>query len=210
MTGDHANVESGDESGSQGVGQVVTRATSPIADPRRRDFLPQTPRERWRGWWWQWVRRVMFRHTPKSCNGLRMWVLRRLGATIGRGAWIHPKARIEFPWNLTLGENVMIRQHVLLECMGPITIGEGTRISQFAHLVSGTHDYHRPDMRIERRPIVVGSGVWIAADAFIGPGVTIGDGAIIGARSGVFSDVPPHVMARGSRAKPVRDLPAPS
>jgi len=180
--------------------------TTPIADPRRRDFLPQTPRERWRGFCWQWVRRLIFTRTPLRWNGLRLWLLRRFGARIDRDCFVHSKAMIDYPWNLTLGEGSMIRHRVLLECMGPIVIGKRTHISQYAHLVSGTHDYRRRDMRIVSRPIRIGDGVWIAADTFIGPGVTIGDRSIIGVRAGVFSDTPANVIAVGSRARPVREL----
>ncbi len=182
------------------------RITSPISDPRRREFLPQTPREQWLGLWWRVARKLVFAPSPLTCNAVRVWVLRRFGASVGRGASVHRTARIEYPWHLTLGEGATIRQGVLIECMGPIEIGDGAHVSQFSHLVSGTHDYRRPDMRIECRAIRVGAGAWIAADAFIAPGVTIGEGAIVGARSGVFSDIPPRTIAIGSRARPVREL----
>jgi putative colanic acid biosynthesis acetyltransferase WcaF len=77
-----------------------------------------------------------------------------------------------------------VEYKAILECMGPITLGPRARISQYVHLVSGTHDYHRRDMQIICKPIVLGADVWIAADAFVGAGVTIGERTIVGAVSG--------------------------
>jgi putative colanic acid biosynthesis acetyltransferase WcaF len=86
--------------------------------------------------------------------------------------------------------------------MGEVLIGEGSRISQYSHIISGTHDYTSRDMRIERRPIRIGKEVWIAADAFVGPGVTIGDGCLLAARSSAFRNLPPGQVCMGEPARP--------
>jgi putative colanic acid biosynthesis acetyltransferase WcaF len=54
-------------------------------------------------------------------------------------------------------------------------------------------------------PITIGSGVWVAADVFVGPGVTIGDDTVVGARSSVLTDLPAWKICVGTPAKPVRD-----
>ncbi len=130
--------------------------------------------------------------------------MRCFGARVDSTAFIHSKAIIHFPWNLTVGPNSRVQHKAILECMGPITLGRGVHVSQYAHLVSGTHDYQQRDMRIVCRPIVIEDGVWLAADVFVGAGVTIGMNTIVGARSGVFSDLPPNVIAVGSAAKVVK------
>jgi acetyltransferase-like isoleucine patch superfamily enzyme len=73
----------------------------------------------------------------------------------------------------------------------------------------GTHDYTRPEPPLLRSPITIGSGVWVCADAFMGPGVTIGDDSVVGARAVVVRDAPPGVVAAGNPARVTRRRPAP-
>src|SRR5581483_1455684 len=88
---------------------------------------------------------------------------------------------------------------------GPISIGTHTAISQGVYLCAGTHDHTNPTMPLERQPIRIGSGVWIAAQAFIGPGVTIGDNSVIGARAVVMKDVPSGVVAAGNPCRGIKE-----
>ena len=115
---------------------------------------------------------------------------------------------MDFPWNLIVGDGVAIEHGVIINCMGEVRIGDRTRISQYAHIVAGTHDYERPDMRIIRSPITIGKDVWIAADSFVGPGVSIGDGSLLAARSSAFKALPAGAVCVGEPARPVkpRDL----
>lgn len=85
--------------------------------------------------------------------------------------------------------------------LGPVTIGCHSVICQGTYVCAGTHDYTRADLPLLRPPIHIGSGVWIAAQAFIGPGVTVGDNSVIGARSVVTGDIPPGVVAAGNPAQ---------
>jgi putative colanic acid biosynthesis acetyltransferase WcaF len=113
--------------------------------------------------------------------------------------------KIEVPWHLTIGANSSVGDHAILYCLGPVTLGDRVTLSQYAHLCAGTHDYTHPDMPLLRPPIVIEDDVWIAADAFVGPGVRIGKGSVIGARSSVFSDIPPGKICVGNPAKPIKD-----
>jgi putative colanic acid biosynthesis acetyltransferase WcaF len=78
-------------------------------------------------------------------------------------------------------------------------------VSQSSYLCGGTHDFERPNLPLITAPIVIEDQVWIAADVFVGPGVTIGQGAVVGARSSVFGDLPPWKVCVGSPAKPIKD-----
>jgi len=98
-------------------------------------------------------------------------------------------------------------------CLGPdvdcynvatITLGAHSTVSQYSYLCTASHDYNHPDMLLVTAPITLGARVWITADVFVGPGVTIGDGAVVTARSSVFHDLPPWMVARGNPAVPVR------
>ena len=127
-------------------------------------------------------------------------MLRSFGATIGKGVHIHPTVRITIPWTLTIADYAAIGDHAILYSLGPISIGQSTTISQNAHLCAGTHDYLESEMPLLKPPITIEAGAWICADAFVGPGVTIGENAIVGARSVVFGDVERDMIVRGNPA----------
>lgn len=133
-------------------------------------------------------------------NRWRVLLLRSFGADVDWSVQIDSTAAIEHPWQLSAGPGAVIAHRVILNCMGRVQIGPGSRISQYAHIVAGTHEYTRPDMIILRQPVTIGEGCWIAADAFIGPGVSIGDRAIVAARSSVFHDLPPGMICAGEPA----------
>ena len=135
-------------------------------------------------------------------HGWRLFLLRRFGADVHGSARIAPSVRIDFPWNLVVARGVDIAHGAIVNCMGAVRIGEGTRVSQYAHLCAGTHDYRSPRMPIVRSPITIGSDVWIAADAFVGPGVTIGNGALLAARSSAFGNLPAGQVCIGEPARP--------
>lgn len=172
--------------------------------PRDRIFLVQSKREHVACALWNFVRLFFFRFNPESLNALRLFVLRRFGASVGENVFIHPTVLIDFPWNLTIESDVYIEHKVILNAMGAIHVGSGTRISQYAHLCAGTHDYRQRDMPIVRSPIHVGRNVWIAADSFVGPGVTVGDGALLAARSSAFGELPADRICIGEPARPQR------
>jgi len=178
-------------------------AITKVPAPRDRIFLPQSVQERIMVFWWSVARLCFFRVSPNMMNGWRVLLLRLFGAKIQSPVSIDRTVRVEFPWNLRLGRNVRIAHQVIINCMGEISIGEDTRISQYAHIISGTHDYGSVDMRIVRRPIRIGRGVWIAADAFVGPGVTLGDECLLAARSSAFRDLPAGQVCIGEPARPV-------
>ena len=82
-----------------------------------------------------------------------------------------------------------------------ITIGANTIISQKAYLCASTHDFTKPDFPLICKPITIGDSVWVAAEAFIGPGVIIEDGGVIGARASVFKNVDSWTVVGGNPAQ---------
>lgn len=126
------------------------------------------------------------------------------GACIGRGAHLYPSARIWAPWNLEMGNYSCLGDRVDCYCVDRITLGAHTTVSQYSFLCSASHDDSHPQMPLIMAPIVIGSGAWIAADVFVGPGVSIGEGAVVGARASVFSDVPPWTVVGGNPARVIR------
>jgi putative colanic acid biosynthesis acetyltransferase WcaF len=126
------------------------------------------------------------------------------GAKIGKGVHVYPRVKVWAPWNLIIGDESGIANGVNLYNQGKITIGNRTVISQGSHLVAGTHDYTHPNFPLITKPINVGNHVWIATESFIHPGVTIGNGCVIGARSVVIKDMPAWMVCSGYPCIPIK------
>ena len=153
-------------------------------------------------WGMAWL--VFARFTPPPLHAWRRLVLRAFGARVGRGARVHASVAIWLPRNLELGEQVLIGPGARLYNQGTITIGAWSVISQRAHLCASTHRVDDPDFQLECRPIVLGERCWVATEAFVGPGVTMGDGAVLGARAALFEDAAADGIFRGNPASLVR------
>lgn len=146
----------------------------------------------------------LFALSPRPLWGWRRMLLRLFGARVGKQVHIYPNVKITIPWNLDIGDHAGIGDHAILYALGAIRIGRSATISQGAHLCAGTHDYHDPAMPLLKLPIIVGEGVWICADAFIGPSVTIETNAIVAARAVVVKDVASNMIVAGNPAKPIK------
>src|SRR6266481_5278476 len=140
-------------------------------------------------WGLTWL--LLFRPSPKILHGWRRWLLRRFGARIGEGAAVHSSVRIWGPWNLEMGPFSCLSPQVDCYAVNTVRIGAYATISQYCFLCTASHDPDTSDMQLTTAPIAIGDHAWVAADAFVGPGVTIGEGAVIGARSTVVKDVSP-------------------
>ena len=154
---------------------------------------------------WACARTVFFRPTPKRLgNSWRLFVLRCFGATIDGRPLILPSVRILQPWLLTMGKGGAIGDQAEIYNYTRITIGAHTVISQQVCLSTGSHDFTDPLFPLIWKPITIGSGCWIAARAFVLPGVTIGDGTVVGACSLVSKDLPPWSICAGNPCKVLR------
>jgi putative colanic acid biosynthesis acetyltransferase WcaF len=159
----------------------------------------------------QIIRRVLwtfsqplFRFSPRPFFAWRRFLLRCFGGKIGRGVHVYPSATIYFPWNLEAGDESAIGEGALIYNLGHVTLGERVTISHRAHLCAGTHDHTKLDFPLLRPPIVIGSEAWICADAFVGPGVTVGEGAIVGARAVAMKDVRTRAIVIGNPAHEIK------
>jgi putative colanic acid biosynthesis acetyltransferase WcaF len=172
--------------------------------PEDRHVSPYSTREKVGRVLWAMVQATLFRFSFHTWYGWRRFLLRRFGATIHSTANIRRTARIECPWNLALGANSCLGDGSTAYCLGPITIGARVSISQNVHLCAGTHDYSKADMPLLRPPIRIEDDAWIAADAFVGPDVTVGAGAILGARGCAFDDLEPWTIYGGNPARAIK------
>jgi putative colanic acid biosynthesis acetyltransferase WcaF len=168
----------------------------------RGERAPYSTGEYARRFVWNLVRLTIWR-LPRMWSW-RGFLLRAMGARVGKHVLIHASAHVYHPWLLEIGEYSVVGKDARIYNLGPVRIGSHTVISQGAYVCAGTHDYTLPHLPLQRPPIVIGSGVWIAAEAFIGPGVTIGDNTVIGARAVVMKDVPPGVVVGGNPARVIK------
>lgn len=150
---------------------------------------------------------LVFRLTPRPCFGLRRLILRTFGAKVGIKVHLYPSSQIYFPWNLEIGDHSSIGEWALVYNLGKVTIGKQATISQRVHLCGGTHDYLRADLPLMKLPITIGDAAWICADAFVGPGVTVGEGAIVGARAVAMKDVAAWTIVAGNPARFIKERP---
>lgn len=157
--------------------------------------LEQMRRILWMAGW------LVFRLSPRPCFGFRRWWLRLFGASVGSEVHVYPSAHVYFPWNLQIGDWSAIGEWALIYNLGMVRIGERTTLSQRVHVCAGTHDYRDPAMPLLKPPVSIQNSAWICADAFIGPGVTVHEGAVVGARSVVVKDVAAWTVVGGNPAR---------
>lgn len=144
---------------------------------------------------------VLFRPLPtKFFNWWRAFILRLFGAKIGKNNTIYPSAKVWAPWNLIIGNNSCISKGVNLYNPGSIIIGDNVVISEGAFICTPSHDISDKNFPLITTTIKIEKNSWIAAEAFIGPGVTIGEGAVVGARAAVFKNVEPWNVVGGNPA----------
>lgn len=176
----------------------------PVAAPLHlddcRSARPYTPREYAGRVLWALVQ-PLFRFSPRPMFGWRAALLRLFGARVGRGVHVYPSARIYLPWNLQIDDQASIGEWALVYNLGPVRIGAQATVSHRAHLCAGTHDYRDPALPLLRVPVVIGPAAWICAEAFVGPGVTVGEGAVLAARAVAVKDVPAWQVAGGNPAR---------
>ncbi len=161
-------------------------------------------KDRLRRFLWRIVWLTLFRPTPRILFRWRVFLLRCFGAKIGRCCPIYPSCKIRAPWKMELGDFTTLASEVDFYNVDLITIGSNTTVSQGAFICTASHDISDPHMELITSPIRIGSSAWIAANAFVGPGVTIGEGAVAGACSVVFKDVAPWTVVAGNPARIIK------
>jgi putative colanic acid biosynthesis acetyltransferase WcaF len=143
--------------------------------------------------------------TPVPLYAWRRVLLNAFGAKLAPKARIYPKTTIWYPPNLEMEDHSVVGPGVILYNMGPMKIGAYAIISQRAHLCGGTHDVDDANFQLKPMPITIGPKAWVAAEAFVGPGVTIGEGAVLGARGVAAKDLEPWGIYAGNPARKLRE-----
>jgi putative colanic acid biosynthesis acetyltransferase WcaF len=152
---------------------------------------------------WEWCWTLFCRWTPKPLNAWRLFWLRAFGAKITGSPFVHSRARVAHPWNLTMHDRACLGDGAHAYALGPIELHEACTIAQEAYLCSATHDWTIPERPLQTAPIVIGANAFIGLRAIVLPGVTVGEHAIVGAGAVVTRDVAPREKVAGNPAKPI-------
>jgi putative colanic acid biosynthesis acetyltransferase WcaF len=145
--------------------------------------------------------------SPFPGSWLRVLLLRLFGARIGCGVTIKPGVRVKFPWRLVVGDHCWIGEHVWLDNLAEIRIGNHCCLSQAAYLCTGSHDWSKASFDLIAKPIVLQDQVWLAARSTIGPGVTVGTGAVLSLGSVAIRDLADWQIHQGTPAVALKPRP---
>jgi Acetyltransferase (isoleucine patch superfamily) len=152
---------------------------------------------------WLIVQHTLFAWSPWFMFAWRRWLLRCFGARIGKQVEVRPGVVVKFPWKLVMDDFSSMADRVTVYNLDWIKVGSRTVISQDTYLCAGTHDYTRPSFQLLLRPITIGSEVWLAAGVFVHPGICVGNGVVVGARSVVTKNLEPGKIYAGMPAKEI-------
>lgn len=154
--------------------------------------------ERLRRGLWELCWFIFCAWTPKPLNPWRLFWLGVFDARIHGIPFVHQRARIAVPWNLTLHDGACLGDRTSAYSLGEIEIGARAVVAQEAYLNTGSHDFSQSSMPLVVAKITIGEDAFIGARTFVMPGVKIGTRAIVGACSVVTKDVPENVVAAGN------------
>jgi len=154
---------------------------------------------------WNVVWRILVRPLPRNVG--RLWVLyllRLFGAKIHKTANVYSSVKVYAPWNLEMQEYSCLAPEVDCYNVDKVFIGSYSTVSQKSYLCSASHDITKNSHPLITAPIIIRSKVWIGADAFLGMGVTINTGAVVGATASVYKDVEAWTVVGGNPARVIK------
>jgi putative colanic acid biosynthesis acetyltransferase WcaF len=150
---------------------------------------------------WEYAWLGLCQWTPKPFNVWRLLVLRAFGAKIEGRPFVHQRARIQIPWNVSLGDGACIGDRAALYSLDKIVVERRAVIAQEAYLCTGTHDFTRDTLPLVTAPVRVMEEAFVGARAFLMPDVTIGSGAVVGACAVVTRNVEAGARVKGNPAR---------
>lgn len=152
---------------------------------------------------WKIVQATVFSWSPAPLHAWRRMLLRIFGARIHPTAHVYPSVRIWGPWNLEMGARSCLSWGVDCYCVDRICLGDYALVSQYARLITASHSIQDPYFRLIHKPIELQRGSWVCAYAYVGMGVTVGEGAVVAATATVVKNVDSCSIVGGNPARPI-------
>ncbi len=146
---------------------------------------------------------ALYRPSPRIAHRFRVLLLRIFGADVDWTAHPYPTCKIWLPSNLKMGAHSSLGDCVDCYNVAPITLETLSTVSQYSYLCSASHDINDPDFALFSKPIYIGFRAWVAARSYIGPGVIVSEGAVVGANASAYKNVPPWTVVGGNPARPI-------
>ncbi len=147
---------------------------------------------------------LLFRPSPRPMHAWRAFLLRCFGAKLGPHCHIYPGARIWAPWNLECAEFAAIADEAVVYNAAKVFLGSHAIVSQQAYVCTATHDFDDPAFPMVVSPISIGGYAWVCARACVLPGVTVGDGAVLGLGAVATKDLEPWHVHAGNPARRIK------
>ena len=148
--------------------------------------------------------------TTSRQEPLQRRLLAELLGSVGEGTVVRPPLYVDYGGQLRIGARCFANYGLVALDVAAITIGDDAQIGPNVQLLTPTHPVAagpRRDKWEAAEPITLGDNVWLGGGAIVLPGVTIGDNTVVGAGAVVTQDLPTDVVAVGSPARVVREVP---
>ena len=142
--------------------------------------------------------------TPPPAHRWRVFLLNLFGADVHPTCHVYGSTRVWDPRRLRMRPRARLGPRTNCYCIAQIDLGEGAVVSQDSTLCTGSHDIRDPYFQLFAKPIIVDADAWVAAESFVGPGVKIGEGAVLGARGVAFRDLEPWTVFIGNPCEVLR------
>ncbi len=153
---------------------------------------------------WYFIGQPLFRAYWLPISGAKVALLRAFGAKVGKGVRIKPGVRVKFPWRLAVGDHVWIGEDAWIDNLAEVTVESHVCISQGVYLCTGNHDWSHPNFSLRTGAIHLKPGSWLAAKAVVGPGVTVGEGAILSLGAVAGQSLEAMTIYAGNPAQPIK------
>ena len=154
---------------------------------------------------WNIIWLLLYRTSPRPFHAWRSMLLKAFGATMGSNCHFYPASKIWAPWNLVCADQVTAGDGAEIYNPAPMHFGSHAIVSQGAYLCGATHDFDDPAFPLLAFSMSVGAYAWICARASVGPGVKVGEGAVLGLASVASRDLEPWTVYAGAPAVKVKE-----
>jgi len=148
---------------------------------------------------------TLYRLSPRPLHSWRALLLRFFGAKLGPNCHFYPASRVWAPWNLICEDLATAGDGAEIYNPAPVFLGSHAILSQNSYLCGAAHDFDDPSFPLLAYPMEVGSYAWVCARACVGPGVKVGEGAVLGLASAATSDLEAWSVYAGVPAVKVKD-----